>query len=94
MAWWSSGADPHWRPPRLNRPGRDRLRESLGELLDEYGGYKSLRTELGLSKDAVERFLAGEDGALTSDETKAVARYLSGFGRDMRTNRLIRTGRS
>jgi hypothetical protein len=94
MAWWSSpGANPNWRPPRI-KPGRDKLRESLGELLHELGGVKEFRTELKLSKDAFARFMEGDDDALTLDELRAVARYLSGFGRDMKTNRLIRTGRS
>ncbi len=74
-----------------NRPGRDKLREGLAALLDEYGGYKSFRTELGLSKHAVERFLEGEDDALTHDETRAVARYVGGVRPGhAKTNRLIR----
>jgi hypothetical protein len=94
MPWWWSGADSHWQPPRLNRPGRDRLREGLAELIDEYGGYRSFRTEIGLSKDACERFLEGDDNALSIEQTKAVARYLGEFGRDMETNKLFRRGRS
>ena len=67
------------------------LREGLSELF-ACGRYREFRAELGLSKDAVARFMGGEDGALTKEQTTAAARYVSEFGRDMRTDRLVRRG--
>jgi hypothetical protein len=96
--WWVKynpdirESNPNFRPPK-SRPGQDRLRDRLSELF-ACGAYKEFRQELGLPKEAIARFMAGENSALTPGQTQAVARYLDEFGRDMETNRLVRRRRS
>ena len=81
-------SNPNWRPPK-SKPGQDRLRDRLSELF-ACGAYKEFKTELGLSKEAIARFMGGDNQALTRDEIRAVARYLGEFGRDMERNKLVR----
>ena len=85
MAWWSSPtADPRWRPPRLNRPGGERLREQLGEILDDANGEPWFNAlALQIPADAIGRFLDGQD--VTPDETRAIVKFVSEFGYDMET---------
>jgi hypothetical protein len=91
MPWWTPpDVDPNWRPPRLNRPGHDRLRDRLTEILGDRQGeewFGALRERL--SANAIDRFL--KDGAaLTSEETRTIVGFVGEFGFDMRTNKLIR----
>jgi hypothetical protein len=58
------------------------------------GAYKEFKKELGLSKEAIARFMAGENSALTPEQTRQLVRYIGEFGRDMETNRFVRRPRS
>ena len=92
--WWSNpDAKPNWRPPN-GRPRFERLRNDLFEHFAEPGLYKNCRAELKLSKEGLRRFLDGDDNALSPEQTKTLRRYIDEFGRDMRTNKLIRRPRT
>lgn len=83
---------PNWRGPRNSKPGQDRLRERLGELF-ACGAYQEFKQELGLSKQAVSRFMGGDNDALTPEQIKQLVRYVNAFGLDMSTGRFLRVPR-
>jgi hypothetical protein len=91
MAWWSSGADPNWKPPRLNNPRPlDRIRDKLNAIIgDETHGELWLKALAErLPAEAIESFLDSKQ--MTPGETAAISGFVDEFGRDMATNRLCR----
>jgi hypothetical protein len=94
MPWWSSGADPKWRPPRAQRPGaaRDRLRDRLNEIIgDETRGEDWLKALAErLPGEAIEAFL--DHKQMTADELRTISGFCSEFGEDMASGRLVRRG--